>query len=78
MATYTNAMMCPQFQVVTAFDFVSPSVGFEHEGHEILAGALVVNLALGDNILGELSDPLGEVLDVGVHSRGRCSTTMQG
>jgi hypothetical protein len=44
------------FQNVTALAFVSTSVGLEHERHEVLAPALLVNLAVGNDILGELSD----------------------
>ena len=35
------------------------SVGFEQKGHEVLAPALVVNLTIGDDILGEISDSVG-------------------
>jgi hypothetical protein len=47
------------FRHVTPLTFILQSVGFEEEGHEVLAVALVVNLAIGDDILGEPSDGVG-------------------
>ncbi len=48
------------FQDVTALAFDLTSIGLEQEGHEVLAFALFVNLAIGDNVLGELSDGVGD------------------
>jgi hypothetical protein len=48
------------FQGVTALAFVFTSIGLEHEGHEVLALALLVNLAVSDNVLGEVSDRVGD------------------
>ena len=48
------------FQDVTALAFDLTSIGLEHEGHEVLALALFVDLAIGDNVLGELSDGVGD------------------
>ena len=48
------------FHDVTALAFDLTSIGFEHEGHEVLALALLVNLAIGDNVLGKLSDGVGD------------------
>ena len=48
--------MLVDFCNVTALAFVLTSIGLEHEGHEVLALALIVNLAVGDDIPGELSD----------------------
>ena len=45
---------------VTAFAFVLTSVGLEQKGHEIVATTLVVNLAVCNDILGELSDRVGD------------------
>ena len=43
------------------------SVGLEHEGHEVFAVTIVVNLAVDDNIVDELSVCVDDVIDVGVH-----------
>ena len=40
--------------------FVLTSIGLEQAGHEILAVDLVFNLAVGDDILGERSDRVGD------------------
>ena len=48
------------FRDVTAFAFVLTSIGLEQKGHEVVAAGLVVNPAVGDNILSELSDRLGD------------------
>lgn len=48
------------FPGVTTFTFVLTGIGLEHEGHEVLALALVVNLAVGNNVLGEVSDGVGD------------------
>ena len=48
------------FLDVTAPAFVLTSIGLEHEGHEVLALALFVDLAVSDNVLGELSDDVGD------------------
>ena len=45
---------------VAAFAFVLTSISLEQKGHEVVAAGLVVNPAVGDNILGELSDRLGD------------------
>ena len=37
------------------------NVGFEQKRHKVLAPALVVKLAVGDNILGEISNCVGYV-----------------
>ena len=47
------------FRHVTAFAFMLTSVSFEQEGHEVLVVAVVVNLAIGDDILGKISDGVG-------------------
>ena len=47
------------FRDVAAFAFVLTSIGLEQKGHEVLAVALVVNLAVGNDIFGELSDRVG-------------------
>jgi len=44
------------FWHLTLFIFMLKSVGFEQEGQEVV---LVVNLAIGDDILGEISDGVG-------------------
>jgi len=44
---------------VTVLAFVLKTIGLEHAGHEILAVAIVVNLAVGDDILGKCSDRIG-------------------
>jgi hypothetical protein len=48
------------FQDVTALAFVLTSVGLEEAGHEVLTVAFIVNLAVGNDILGELSDGVGD------------------
>ena len=48
------------FSDVTALAFVLTSIGLEQQGQEVLAVALVVNLAVGNDILGELSDRVGD------------------
>ena len=52
--------MLINFRDVTALAFVLPSICLEHAGHEVLAFACVVNLAVGDDILGQLSDGVGD------------------
>ena len=57
--------MLVNFRDVTAFAFVLTSIGLEQKGHEVVAADLVVNLAVvnlavGDDILGELSDRVGD------------------
>ena len=47
------------FRHLTPFTFMLKSVGFEQEGHQVLAVALVVNLAIGNNILRKRSDGVG-------------------
>ena len=61
------------FRDVTALAFVLTSIGSEHQGHEVLAITLVVNLAVGDDILGELSDRVSDrTLDLnGLEREGR-------
>ena len=48
------------FPGVTTFTFMLTSISLEHEGHEVLALALVVNLAVGNNVLGEVPDGVGD------------------
>ena len=48
------------FSDVTTLAFVLTSIGLEQQGQEVLAVALVVNLAVGNDILGELSDRVGD------------------
>src|SRR5258706_4047770 len=48
------------FRDVTALAFVLTSICSEHAGHEVPAVALIVNLAVGDDILGELSDRVSD------------------
>jgi len=48
------------FENVTALAFVLTSIGLEHEGHKVFPLALFVNLAVGDNVLGEISDSVGD------------------
>ena len=52
--------MLVNFRDVTAFAFVLTCIGLEQKGHEVLIAGLVVTPAVGDNILGELSDRLGD------------------
>ena len=52
--------MLVDFCNVTALAFVLTSIGLEHEGHEVLALALFVNLAVGDDIPSELPDGVGD------------------
>ena len=52
--------MLVDFCDATAFAFVLTSIGLEQKGHEVLAAGLVVHPAIGDNILGKLSDRLGD------------------
>ena len=52
--------MLVNFRDVTAFAFVLTSIGLEQKGHEVLIAGLVVHSAVGDNILGELSDHVGD------------------
>jgi len=56
------------FRHATPFAFVLTSVGLEHEGQKILPIALVVNVAVGDNTLSNLSDG---VADGGLPLKGR-------
>ena len=48
------------FRDVTALAFVLTSIGLEQAGHEVLTVALVVNLAVGDDIPGNRSDCVGD------------------
>ena len=52
--------MLVYFCDVTAFAFLLTSIGLEQKGHQVVAAGLIVNPAVGDNILGELSDRLGD------------------
>ena len=52
--------MLIDFRDVTALAFVFTSIGLEHAGHEVLAVVLVVNLAIGNDILGERSDRVSD------------------
>ena len=52
--------MLINFRDITALAFVLTSIGLEHEGHEVLALALFVNLAVGNNVLGERSDSVSD------------------
>src|SRR5258706_2383598 len=45
---------------VTALAFVFTSIGLEHAGHEVLAVALVVYLAVGYDILRDRSNRVGD------------------
>jgi len=48
------------FRHVTQFAFVLTSVGLEHEGHEVLAVTLIVNVAVCDDALSNLSDGVAD------------------
>ena len=48
------------FRDVTAIAFVLTSICLEQKGHEVLSVALVVDLAVGDDILSEFSDCVGD------------------
>ena len=52
--------MIINFRHVTPFALVLTSVGLEHERHEVLTVALVVNVAVGDDALSNLSDGVAD------------------
>jgi len=47
------------FWHLTPFTLMLKCVSFEQEGQEVLAIGLAVNLVIGDDILGEISDGVG-------------------
>jgi len=48
------------FWDLTALAFVLTGICLEHEGHEVLTLALVVNVTVGNDILGEVSNSIGD------------------
>jgi len=52
--------MIINFRHVTPFAFVLTGIGLEQEGHEVLAVSLVVNVAVGNDVLSNLSDGVAD------------------